>query len=346
MRSNGRIGKRPLPSLTKNASIFRQIRLPHTAPRPGNALPVAGFACVLPCGLRLQAQPRCARRWGRLESRSLPPASQAPSPKGEGLDTTSFVSPPTESHIPRCSPLARRHGSQNFYAPRYCLTASAGFACVLPCGLRLQAQPRCARRYLNERAVRRVRRRVVHLFTAVAPLQCIAGATSPRGFFESQRGAAGGPLARTPVRLKPCRRKRAFYEQGVQQAIGWYKIDLIRLAALGTFPKREGMRNDLFRPCGAPSPEGEGLGADLIRQPFGLPPSGGLPARSRKNNPLGCFPGARTPIGEGLRCRINTCSDTRTDPAGRSPPRRPRRGWRTAAGSRSTPAGSYRCSRR
>ena len=63
---------------------------------------------------------------------------------------------------------------------------------------------------LNERAARRVRRRVVHLFTAVAPLQCIAGATSPRGFFESQRGAAGGPLARTPVRLKPCRQKSAF----------------------------------------------------------------------------------------------------------------------------------------
>ena len=101
----------------------------------------------------------------------------------------------------------RRHGSQNIYAPRYCLTASAGFACVLPFGLRLQAQPRCARRYLNERAARRVRRRVVHLFTEVAPLQCIAGATSPRGFFESQRGAAGGPLARTPVRLKPCRQK-------------------------------------------------------------------------------------------------------------------------------------------
>ncbi len=108
----------------------------------------------------------------------------------------------------RWSPLARRHGSQNTNAPRYCLTASAGFACVLPFRLRLQAQPRCARRYLNERAARRVRRRVVHLFTAVAPLQCIAGATSPRGFFESQRGAAGGPLARTPVRLKPCRQKR------------------------------------------------------------------------------------------------------------------------------------------
>ena len=178
---------------------------------------------------------------GRLESRPLPPASQAPSPKGEGLDTTSFVSPPGKAHIPRCSPTHWRHGSQNFYAPRYCLTASAGFACVLPFGLRLQAQPRCARRYLNERAARRVRRRVVHLFTAVAPLQCIAGATSPRGFFESQRGAAGGPLARTPVRLKPCRQKRAFpvFLCCIARVIQIGRKagnDLIRLAALGTFP--------------------------------------------------------------------------------------------------------------
>ena len=60
---------------------------------------------------------------------------------------------------------------------------------------------------LNERAARDVRGREVHLFTAVAPLQCIAGATCPRGFSESQRGAAGGPLARTPVRLKPSRQK-------------------------------------------------------------------------------------------------------------------------------------------
>ena len=146
----------PHPSLTKNASIFRQIHLPQTAPRPGNALPVAGFACVLPCGLRLQAQPRCARR------------------------------------------------------------------------------------YSNERAARRVRRREVHLFTAVAPLQCIAGATSPRGFFESQRGAAGGPLARTPVRLKPCRQKKAFpgfldVSYGSCEPEGKMGDDLFRLAALGTF---------------------------------------------------------------------------------------------------------------
>ena len=34
---------------------------------------------------------------------------------------------------------------------------------------------------------------------AVAPLPA-AGATSPRASFRCQRGAAGGPLARTPVR--------------------------------------------------------------------------------------------------------------------------------------------------
>ena len=60
---------------------------------------------------------------------------------------------------------------------------------------------------LNERAARNVRRREVHLFPAVAPLHIRAGATSPHGFKESQCGAVGGPLARSPMRLKPCRQK-------------------------------------------------------------------------------------------------------------------------------------------
>ena len=37
------------------------------------------------------------------------------------------------------------------------------------------------------------------------------GATSPHGFKESQCGAVGGPLARSPMRLKPCRQKIPFH---------------------------------------------------------------------------------------------------------------------------------------
>ena len=152
----------PLPSLTKNASIFRQIHLPL---------------------------------------------------KGKAWGTIFFVSPPGITYIPRCS------------------LHTGGMVEEL----------------LNERAARRVRRRVVHLFTAVAPLQCIAGATSPRGFFESQRGAAGGPLARTSVRLKPCRPKGVFP--------GFLDV------SYGSYESKGKLENDLFRRS--------------------APPSGGLPARSR-----------------------------------------------------------------
>ena len=134
--------------------------------------------------------------------------------------------------------------------------------------------PRCSPRtggmveeLLNERAARRVRRRVVHLFTAVAPLQCIAGATSPRGFFESQRGAAGGPLARTPVRLKPCRQKRAFP--------GFLDV------SYGSYEPKGKLGNDLFRPL------------------RGHRPGACRPVLAEKCPP-DIFPGARTPKGEGL----------------------------------------------
>ena len=63
---------------------------------------------------------------------------------------------------------------------------------------------------LNEPGRARRARRRVHLFPAVAPLHIRAGATSPHGFKESQCGAVGGPLARSPMRLKPCRQKNAF----------------------------------------------------------------------------------------------------------------------------------------